>query len=90
MRSLEHAQYFPLPGPEEVMAFASSALDDLEGIIREKIETYEKLSTYLQDRHPSIRSLKRFCNGNSIRNTSRLTMQELDRVVSEAIEKVSC
>ena len=72
-------------------------MDDLEAIIREKIElerwTYEKLSSHLQGLYRgrkglSASMLKKYCNSNNIRKTSRLSKEEVDIVISGAVAKV--
>ena len=75
-----------------------SRLEDLEDLIRDKIEkekiTHARLSAFLQDQYPgekgfSTRSLERFCSLKGIHKTSRLSDQELDTAVDEHITKVS-
>jgi len=74
-----------------------AALNEFEDFVREKIEvekfTHKKLSEMLQqvfpgDRGFSVRSIKRFCNENSIRKTTSLDNQELDEVVAQAVTQV--
>ena len=74
-----------------------ASLEGLEDIVREKVETerwtHEQLSNYLQQLYPgirgfSVRSLERFCSTNGIHKTSRLSGQEVDAAVSDAIAKV--
>ncbi len=77
----------------------SLKLEQLEDLIREKIEnekwTHGKLSDYLNQNYPgqrgfSIRSISRFCSDKDIHRTARLKKNELDPIVGEAIDKVSC
>ena len=74
-----------------------AALNEFEGFVREKIEvekfTHKKLSETFQqifpgDRGFRVRSIKRFCNENSIRKTTSLDNQELDEVVAQAVTQV--
>ena len=74
-----------------------AALEGLESLIREKIEqdqwSHAQLSDFLKLSYPgvqgfSIRSLQRFCQEKNIHKTSRVTDQELDEAVSNAVSKV--
>ena len=74
-----------------------AALEGLEGLIREKIEqdrwSHAQLSDFLKLSYPgvqgfSIRSLQKFCQEKNIHKTSRVTDQELDEAVSNAVSKV--
>ena len=74
-----------------------AALEGLAGLIREKIEedrwSHAQLSDFLKLSYPgvqgfSIRSLQRFCQEKNIHKTSRVTDQELDEAVSNAVSKV--
>lgn len=73
---------------------AMAALEPLEGLIKEKVEmdrwTHAQVSDFLQQNYPgdqgfSIRSIQRFCQE---KNTARVTDQELDEAVSDAVSKV--
>ena len=74
-----------------------AALEEIEGIqefLKERIDkkwTYEKISEELRRKFPylSERSVRRFCATNDIQKTSRLSEDELTRVVSSNISKVS-
>ena len=77
----------------EIMA----ALEGLEDLIREKIEqdrwSHAQLSDFLKHSYPgvqgfSIRSIQRFCQEKNIHKTSRVTEQELDEAVSDAVSRV--
>ncbi len=76
-----------------------AALEGLEDYIREKIEkerwTHSQLSAHLLHIYPglrgtSIRSLERFCSAKGIHKTARLSTQQLDQAVADAVAKVSC
>ena len=75
-----------------------AALEELADYVREKVEkdhmTYGRLSAHLMELYPgvrgfSVRSLQRFCSQHNICKTARLDTQQLDQVVSSAIEKVN-
>ena len=72
-------------------------LEGLEAFIRKKVEkerwTHVKLSAFLRESYPgmrgvSIRSMERFCSVKGIHKSSRLSKQQLDEAVSDAIAKV--
>ena len=75
-----------------------AGLEHLESLIREKVEkerwTHDRLSDFLQRAYPgvrglSVRSLQRFCSEKGIHKTARISEQELDRVVADAVAKVN-
>lgn len=72
-------------------------LEGLEDYIRCKIEmeqwTHEALSRHLLESYPgqrglSLRSLERFCSAKGIRKQQKVTGEELDAAVSDAVSKV--
>ena len=74
-----------------------AALEELEAFVKEKIEqdgwTHKQLSSYLQQTYPgkngfSVRSIERYCSLQDIHRTSRITKENLDEVIANAIEKV--
>ena len=73
-------------------------LEGLEDYIRCKIEreqwTHETLSQHLQQSYPgqkglSLRSVERFCSAKGISKHPKVTEEELDAAVSDAVSKVS-
>lgn len=75
---------------------SGSALEEFDSFIREKIEkkwTHKAISTYLVSKYQgmrglSTRSVQRYCAGNNIHKSARLSDQDLDTVVSNAAYKV--
>ena len=79
------------------MVKTMAALEGLEDLIMEKVEqdrwSHAQLSDFLKHSYPgvqgfSIRSIQRFCQEKNIHKTSRVTDQELDEVVSDAVARV--
>ena len=68
-----------------------AALEGLEDLIREKVEqdrwSHAQFSNFLKQGF-SIRSLQRFCQEKNIHKSSRVTDQELDEAVSDAVSRV--
>ena len=79
------------------IAETMAALEGLEDLIREKVEqdrwSHAQLSDFLKQSYPgvqgfSIRSIQRFCQEKNIHKTARVTDQELDEAVSDAVSRV--
>ena len=75
-----------------------AALEGIEDIIRAKVEqerwTHDRLRQYLQQEYPrkrgfSICSIQRFCSVKGIKKTLRPAADELDSVVSKAVNMVN-
>ena len=75
-----------------------AGLEHLEAFIREKIEkerwTHVRLSAFLQQEYPGerglgVRSLQNFCSEKDIHKTSRVSSEDLDQAVADAIAKVN-
>ena len=73
------------------------ALVGLEDLIREKVEqdrwSHAQLSEFLKQSYQgfqgfSIHSIQKFCQEKNIHKTSRVTDQELDEAVSDAVSRV--
>ena len=77
-----------------------STLETLPGVysliskrVKEERRSHKQISEELKVLYPgvrglSVRSVRRFCDGHDIHTTSRLSDEDLDRVVSSSIAKV--
>jgi len=79
------------------MAAGVSALEELEGFVRYKVETekvtHEQLKDELQAAFPekkgfSVSSIQKFCAKNKIKRTTDIDDQHLDEAVSQAVLQV--
>ena len=73
-------------------------LQHLEDFIREKVEkerwTHARLSAFLQQEYPGergfgVRSQQNFCSEKDFHKTARVSSQDLDQTVSDAVAKVN-
>jgi len=81
----------------QYMAARISALEELEGFVRHRIEvqkfTHKKLQRELHERFPgekgfSISSIEKFCAQKDIKRTTDIDEQHLDEVISQAVSQV--
>ena len=76
---------------------SAPSLGDLEDHIRTRIQkdryTHKEVSDCLHRKYPgvrgfSVRSIERFCRDREIHKTTKISVAALDRVVTNAVEKV--